>query len=390
MRNRRLWASAAVATTLVLVPATAASASTSASASKHDTSSTDLREGSVFVQLNGGSGNSVEAFSRSHNGTLTAVGEFSTGGLGGKADGAPVDALASQGSLALVDGNKALVAVNAGSGTVSALEIHRDRLSLESVVPSGGLFPTSVTTRGSAVYVLNAGGTGGVAGFRLRGDRLVPIAGSVRSLGLSNAAVPFFLTSPSQIGLTPDGRTLVVATKANNTLVTYRVRGDGSLGHAVVNASQGPVPFSFVFDRRGRLEVTQAGDGATASYRVASDGTLVPLGVSASSGGAALCWIVRVGSHLYGANAGSGTLTSWTVARDGTTSVLAPVAASTSAGPIDLAASDDGRYVFVLSGLAGEVDTFAAHRDGSLAPVGVTSGLPTIDATGGPEGIVAL
>jgi len=382
MRNQRLWVTAAVASALALVPA--------ASASAHGTASTDLRDGAVFVQLNGGSGNSIEAFARSRDGALTPVGAFGTGGLGGKQDGAPVDALASQGSLALIDGRRALVAVNAGSGTVSVLGIHRDGLTLESVVPSGGLFPSSVATQGSVVYVLNAGGAGRVAGFRLRHDRLVPIPGSSRGLGLSNAAVPYFLTSPSQIGLTPDGRTLVVATKANNTLVTFRVRGDGSLGDAVVNASQGPVPFSFVFDRRGRLEVTQAGDGRTASYAVARDSSLVPLGVSDSSGGAALCWNIRVGTHLYGANAGSGTLTSWTVARNGTTSVLAPVAAATSPGPIDLAASTGGRFVFVLSGLAGEVDAFATHEDGVLVPAGVTTGLPKIDATGGPEGIVAL
>jgi 6-phosphogluconolactonase (cycloisomerase 2 family) len=372
---------AAVASTLVLVPATAASA--------HGTRSTDLRDGAVFVQLNGGAGNSIEAFARSDTGALTPVGEFTTGGLGAKQVGAPVDALASQGSLALVDDGETLVAVNAGSGTVSALGIHRDRLTLDSVVASGGSFPSSVTAHGSAVYVLNAGGTGAVSGFRLRDGRLSPIPGSGRSLGLSNAAVPFFLTSPSQIGVTPDGRTLVVATKANNTLVTFPVRRDGSLGDAVITSSQGPVPFSFVFDRRGRLEVTQAGDGRTASYAVASDSSLVPLGVSASSGGAALCWNVRVGSYLFGANAGSGTLTSWSVAKDGTTSVLAPVAATTSPGPIDLAASSRGRFVYVLSALAGEVDAFATQRDGSLVPLGVTTGLPTIDATGGPEGIVA-
>ena len=150
------------------------------------------------------------------------------------------------------------------------------------------------------------------------------------------------------------------------------------------------MPFSFVFDRRGRLEVTQAGDGRTASYAVAADSSLVPLGVSASSGGAALCWNVRVGSTLYGANAGSGTITSWSVAPDGTTSVLSPVAATTAGGPIDLAASERGRFVYVLSALAGEIDAFATAPDGSLTPAGVTAGLPTIDATGGPEGIVAI
>jgi len=382
MKNIRLWATATVASTLVLVPAVSASA--------HENGASDLRDGAVLVQLNGGAGNSIEAFARDSAGGLTPVGTFATGGLGGKQVGAPVDALASQGGLALADDGRDVVAVNAGSGTVASLRLGRGGLTLASVVPSGGAFPSSVATRDSTVFVLNAGGAGSVSGFRLRDDRLVPIPGSTRSLGLSNSAVPFFLTSPSQVGITPDGRTLVVATKANNTLITFPLHRDGSLGAAVVNASQGPVPFSFVFDRRGRLEVTQAGDGRTASYSVAPDSSLVPLGVSASSGGAALCWNVRVGSTLYGANAGSATITSWSVAPDGTTSVLSPVAATTAHGPIDLAASQRGRFVYALSALAGEIDAFATALDGSLTPAGVTSGLPTIDATGGPEGIVAI
>ena len=382
MRSLRLWATATVASTLVLVPAVSASA--------NESRSNDLRDGAVLVQLNAAAGNSIEAFARDAAGRLTPLGTFATGGLGGKQVGAPVDALASQGSLALADEGRDVIAVNAGSGTVSSLRLGRTGLSLESVVASGGSFPSSVATRGSTVYVLNAGGTGAVSGFRLRDDRLVAIPGSTRSLGLSNTSVPFFLTSPSQVGITPDGRTLVVATKKNNTLVTFPLHRDGSLGDAVVNASQGPVPFSFVFDGRGRLEVTQAGDGRTASYAVAADSSLVPLGVSASSGGAALCWNVRVGSTLYGANAGSGTITSWSIAPDGTTSVLSPVAATTAHGPIDLAASERGRFVYALSALAGEIDAFATAPDGSLTPAGVTGGLPTIGATGGPEGIVAI
>ena len=46
--------------------------------------------------------------------------------------------------------------------------------------------------------------------------------------------------------------------------------------------------------------------------------------------------------------------------------------------------------MYVLSALAGEIDAFATAPDGSLTPAGVTGGLPTIDATGGPEGIVAI
>ena len=71
-------------------------------------------------------------------------------------------------------------------------------------------------------------------------------------------------------------------------------------------------------------------------------------------------------------------------------SCSATAVGSTSRGPIDLAATENGRFVYVLSALDGQVDAFATQRDGGLVPAGVTSGLPTIGADGGPEGIVAF
>jgi len=381
MKNLTVGTAAALAAAgLVLAPAVSASAAPSHA---------DLRAGAVFVQLNDGAANSIAAFARAADGSLTEVGTFPTGGRGGKQLGAPVDALASQGSLASAAGGSVLVAVNAGSDTVSSLRVGDDDVSTTSVVASRGDFPSSVAVHGSLVYVLNAGGTGSVSGYRLDDERLTPIIGAVRSLGLSNAPVPAFLTAPAQVGISPDGRTLVVTTKANNTIVTFPLHGDGTLGDAVVSSSQGPVPFSFVFDRTGNLEVQQAGDGRTASYAIGGDSTLTPLGVSAPSGGKALCWSVRVGSFIYGANAGSASLTSWRIANDGTTTVTQPVAATTSPAVIDLAASRGGRYVYALSAVTGTVGVFAPDGAGGLTALGTVGGLPHIDADGGPEGIVA-
>ncbi len=386
MDKRRMWATAgALALGLSLAPALQASASASSYDGRHD----GLRGGAVFVQLNGADGNSIAAYSRAADGSLTPQGRFATGGKGGKEVGAPVDALASQGGLASADDGRVLVAVNAGSGTVSTLRVHRDGLERTSVVRSRGDFPSSVTVRGSLVYVLDAGGEGRVSGYRLHDGRLVPIRHAVASLGLANAAVPAFITAPAQVGLSPDGRTLAVTTKANNTIVTFPVHRDGTLGAARVTASQGPVPFSFVFDASGRLQVQQAGDGRNASYAVNADSSLTPLGTSAPSGGAALCWSVRVGRYLFGVNAGSGTITSWRLAADGTSQIAAPVAGSASGGLIDVAASRGGRYLYALNAVAGTVSVFGNDRDGGLTPLGSVSGLPTIDAGGGPEGIVA-
>ena len=57
--------------------------------------------GAVFVQLNGIGGNEIAAYTRNSDGTLTNTATYPTGGAGGTQAGAPLDALASQGSLVL-------------------------------------------------------------------------------------------------------------------------------------------------------------------------------------------------------------------------------------------------------------------------------------------------
>src|SRR5207247_1848710 len=105
------------------------------------------------------------------------------------------------------------------SDTISVFRVHRDRLHLMQVLSSGGQFPASIAVHGKWVYVLNSGGTGIVSGFRIRGNALVPLAGSARSLGLANGDPPDFLTAPGQVGFTPNGKKLIVTTKASGSLI---------------------------------------------------------------------------------------------------------------------------------------------------------------------------
>src|SRR5205085_9027275 len=121
----------------------------------------------VFVQTNELGGNHVVVYDRGADGRLSQAGTFATGGNGGAAaPGTESDRLASQGSLAYDAGHSLLVAVNAGSDSISAFKVQGDRLKLGAVLPSGGQFPASIAVHGNLVYVLNSGGAGIVAGFR--------------------------------------------------------------------------------------------------------------------------------------------------------------------------------------------------------------------------------
>lgn len=354
----------------------------------HDAPAPSGISDAVFVQTNDPTGNQILAYSRGSDGTLAFAHAYDTGGDGIALAGAVVDKLASQGGLAYDAGAGVLVAVNAGSGTVTSFEVNGDQLSDRHVVQAGET-PVSVSAVGDLAYVLDAGGTGAVTGFHVLGGRLHPIAGSSRDLGLVAGATPQFLNTPGQVGITPDRSSLVVTTKANGSDIDVFSLDRKGVPSAtpVEDASSTPVPFGFVFDPSGRLVVAEAGSSTLSSYALDSDGTLT-LASSVADGQKALCWVVRDGAYFYVANAGSADLSLYTENGFGQLSLSsadAGVAATTDAGPIDLAASADGSYLYAEAGGAGAIDEFSVGANGALTEVGSVDGLSGT----GMEGIVA-
>jgi len=341
----------------------------------------------VFVQTNETSGNNVVVYDRGADGRLTRAGTYATGGNGGTAaPGTESDHLGSQGSLVYDSASRLLLAVNAGSDSVTAFSVHGDQLLREAVVPSGGQFPASIAVHGRLVYVLNSGGAGIVQGFRIAGDRLVAIPGSARSLGLANTDPPFFLSSPGQVGFTPDGDQLLVTTKASgSTIDAFQVEHDGRLSAApVANLSATPVPFAFTFTPSSRLAAGEAGASNLSTYAVQSDGTLTD-SKSASDGQTALCWITRVGQYYYVSNTGSNTISAYTIDTAGQPALVGAdgVVATTEPGTID-STSPPGTSFFYAETGSGTVDEFTVNGDGTLTRLGVITGLPA-----GLEGIAS-
>src|SRR3954449_4000056 len=102
-------------------------------------------DGAVFVQTDDPAGNTIVAYDRNPDGSLTQAGSYRTGGLGGVLGGSVVDHLASQGSLTYDRDNGLLYAVNAGSDTITVFSVSGDRL-VRQVLPSFGAVPASITT----------------------------------------------------------------------------------------------------------------------------------------------------------------------------------------------------------------------------------------------------
>jgi 6-phosphogluconolactonase (cycloisomerase 2 family) len=337
----------------------------------------------VFVQTNQPAGNQIAVYDRAPDGTLSLAGTYATGGNGGAAlPGTESDHLASQSSLVYDSAHKQLIAVNAGSDTVSAFRVDRDQLTLEDVLPSGGQFPASIGVHNDLAYVLNSGGAGAVQGFRISKEGLESIPGSARSLGLANTDPPNFLSSPGQGGFTPDGQQLIVTTKASGSAIdVFQVGHDGLLSAApVANPSATPVPFAFTFGA-GRLVAGEAGASSLTTYRIGQDGTLTDP-KSQSDGQVALCWVERVGGFYFVSNTGSNTISSFRVGDDAQPVLANAVAANTDPGPIDLASS--GPFLYAETGLTSTVDEFRIADDGTLVSIGTVTGLPP-----GIEGIAA-
>jgi hypothetical protein len=332
-------------------------------------------QAAVFVQTDNPAGNQIVAYERAPNGALGDPQEYNTGGDGAATSGSAVDPLSSQGSLVLANYGRALLAVNAGSGTVSVFRVFGSRLVLSQVVGSGGEFPASIAVRGDLVYILNSGGAGSLQGFSFFGGRLIPLWGSNRSLGLSNSSPPFFLDSPGQVGFTPDGQELIVTTKnSGSDIDVYSVGEFGYLSdQPTINAAAAPVPFAFTFDDVGNLIVTEAGASDLTSYLVARGGTVTEIG-SAGDGQAALCWVTAVDGYFYGSNAGSANVSQFAETSGGAPDLVG-VAASLTSGATDSAASSDGRDIYVEEGGTGAVDEFQVGSGGALTQVGEVSGL---------------
>jgi 6-phosphogluconolactonase (cycloisomerase 2 family) len=330
--------------------------------------------GAVFVISNAAGGNAVVAYQRKADGGLTPAGSYSTGGLG------TGSGLGSQGALVVSQNGRWLLAVNAGSDDISVFALGPGGPRLTDVEPSGGDRPISVTLSGHLVYVLNAGGSGNIAGFALspRG-RLTPLPGSIQPLSNGGAGAS---TDPAQISFSPDGQTLVVTEKATNRIVTYGVRRGIASGPSVF-ASAGQTPFGFAFSHRNTLIVSEAFGGAAdasaaSSYHLAG-GSLAVVTPSAPTTETAACWVAvsRNGRYAYTTNAGSGSVSGYAVGAggrltllddDGQTGITGP-----GSGPIDAAFSRNGNFLYVVAGGTDQIVIFAAGSDGSLTNLGGVS-----------------
>lgn len=325
--------------------------------------------GMVFALGNADGLNTVVMFHRDPEGMLELEGEFPTGGMG---SGMP---LGSQGSV-IVEGTEHLYAVNPGDNTVSSMRIFDDHLGLDDIEDTEGEGPTSVTVGGDRMYVLNATGPGSVVGFEVDDGQLDLINNSQQPL--SGHEMP----APAQVGLTPDGDYIVVTERATDQILTYAVHGDGRLDAPVVNQAEGQTPFGFQFTSTGEFVVAEAfggganpGASASSSHRVADGGALWVFSSSIPSGQTAACWVQLVrGQYAYMSNTGSDTISAYMLGDDSQLSLFPGSGVVADLGPdhapLDMAASANEEYLYVINRVADVILGFHVEDDGTLTEIG--------------------
>jgi 6-phosphogluconolactonase (cycloisomerase 2 family) len=329
--------------------------------------------GYVYTETNASGGNAILGFAHSDGGALSAIGSFPTNGLG------TGGALATQGEVILAGDGRWLLGVNAGSNDITVFRVRDDgRLDFSDRVSAMGTDPVSVTAHDELVYVLDAGGSGNIAGFRLDDGKLQFLAGSTRPL--SGVA-----TNPAEVAFSTSGRFLVVTERATNMLDTYKVSSSGLAGSPITTASSGPVPYGFAFDNRNHPIVSEAANSTLSSYRLSSSGATV-ISASVPTGGLAACWIAVTpnGRWAFDTNAHGGTISSFAVHSNGSIALAHSVAANTGAGstPLDLQVSSDGRFLYVNEAGAHVIGGYQIDAGGTLVAV---PGAPVLPA--GASGI---
>ena len=318
--------------------------------------------GTEYTESNTGTGNQVLVFHRGADGTLTPAGVVASGGMG---TGAP---LASQGAVALGGDGDWLFAVNAGSDSISSFRVREGGLEWADTAGSGGTTPVSIAVSGHLLYVLNQGGAGNIAGFRI-GDHgeLRMIAGSSRALSSTSA-------SAEEVAFSPDQSTLVVTEKNTQTLDLYKVKAQGLVTGPTAHPSNGAGPYGFTFTGRDELLVTEAAINAVSSYDL-DHGTLALVSPSVASDGAAPCWIAATpdGRFAYAANAHIGTIAGFSVGREGALTFLG-LTTTASIPLLDLAATRD--YLYALAEETNQILEYQVGRDGALTEIGQAGSIP--------------
>lgn len=358
--------------------------------------------GHVYVNDNTAGENTIAAFDRHSDGSLTPIpgSPFAAGGQGTGIS------IGSQGALQVSGDGRYLLAVDAGSNQISVLRIRPDGALARvqgSPVYSGGFDPISIAVHDNLVYVANEGNKTTGAGSNYTGFQLNP-GGHLSPLAGSTVPLPS-TANPGDILFNSTGTNLIGVEVGTTDASTFRIDSfvvgeDGLLTPATGSPypAQAAGPFGSEFSPAdpSHLFVSNAhagpGNGSVSAFHVAANGTVTSIGASPyADGQTAPCWveISHDGAYLFTVNTGSTSVSSYHVQPDGSLSYVTTTAFKSGGGirPFDARLDPSGADLYVVDSALDAVSAFAVSG-GSLSELpGSPFALP---AGATPFGIVAI
>ncbi len=362
-----------------------------AAAAPADAVATSRVVGHTYVNDNAAGNNTIAAFDRHADGSLTPIqgSPFPAGGAGLGAG------LGSQGAIQASPDHKFLLAVDAGSSQISVLRVGRDGVPtlVGTPVSSGGVQPVSIAiNRFGLVYVANVGNGGSnYAGFVLTSlGRLIPLPQHTVGVPEGSGVGDVFFNSTGD---------RLVGTRDNTSLIdSFTVRLDGRLvaapGSPFAAQSLGPIGSEFRPTNPNQLYVSNAhagaGLGTVSAFHDSRRGVLTSIGDSpVPNGQTAPCWveISHDGKWLFAVNTGSATISSFAIQRDGSLVLHGTTPFTNGAGAVDARLAPDGRTLSVTGGRGLVVSSFAVNG-GDLTEL--ASSPTPLPAGTAPTGLVLL
>jgi 6-phosphogluconolactonase (cycloisomerase 2 family) len=347
--------------------------------------------GHTYVNDNTATANTIAAFDRHADGSLTPIpgSPFNIGGAGLGVG------LGSQGAIQASRNGKFLLAVDAGSNQISVVHLAANGVPelVGQPVSSGGVEPVSIAiSRYGLVYVANVGAGGSnYTGFRLHSNgTLAPLRGSTISVpeGSGVGDVLFNATGNRLVG-----------TRDNTALIdSFAVLRDGRLlaaqGSPFPGQGLGQIGAEFRPTRPWQLFVTNAhngtGLGTVSAFRDNYLGQLHPIGSSPyPDGQTAPCWveITHDGRYLFAVNTASANISRYSINPNGSLILLGSTPFSNGAGSFDARLSPDGSTLSVTGNGTHVVSVFAVNG-GNLTEL--PSSPTPLPAGSAPTGIVVL
>lgn len=298
----------------------------------------------VFVLGNEAANNTIYSFNWTENGDLSTSKAFSTGGAG---TGNP---LRSHGSLVTTPDGKFLLAVNAGSSSISVFSISGDELVLTDNQAVSGANPVSITTGNGLVYVLHTGGNGGLTGFSL---------GSLGKLSVINGAQVSFGSAglnPIQVAFSGDFKGLMVTNRDSASISYYSLNTDGTIAGNSSFTTAGAAPCGISpSSSNSFLVAQQRADSVGVLHLEIGTSGISQVGSSfyrqtGISGAVPAILSVPNGKFHYLLNDFNSSISLYTINPANRQPFLfKQVAAVTPPQPVGIACSKDSRFLFVLS-----------------------------------------